>query len=479
MKSQGHLRLVPGTVVPLVLFAGLLTFSLGGRVFSSAGAQTQPTSITGNGLHTVTFDTPSARVTVKLPDEIRTGDTISGTLVQEPKGATEDERAKNKAAVKSRVVRLLLTRARKPDEPPRGTGQESKPVVVTVPLSGGDTPTVQTTSEKGNVSQIEFKAVAPASDDNKSSEAELGSAVIPLDADPAPESARTADPTPTPKFSIPPLGQTGRPVVVTGPFDGKGSNTDAKAAARPKPFIKTSTRQTDIDLLVIAESPRKAVLEFPEDFTGRTRITITDWRTQTSSPFRNVDVRMRAVKTSLVKGEKTTLTVEVSGLEGITMPVPLTLRNTGVVTMSGGPYQQLSIQPSEISRDGRYTTTREITGVQAGAWGATATVITHRFNICMQDDSAPARRIIWNTFTGDYIFTNPFAPSGGTTLTGQGKPEMKGCIITLTHNAPDRRVMARLDACSNDADASVQAGAQKTSVTITDRNVSDNFCPSR
>ena len=64
------------------------------------------------------------------------------------------------------------------------------------------------------------------------------------------------------------------------------------------------------------------------------------------------------------------------------------------------------------------------------------------------------------------------------TLTGIGRPAMKGCIITLSHNAPDRRVFARLDMCTKTGDASVQTNSPKAEVNITDKDVTNNNAPS-
>jgi len=241
----------------------------------------------------------------------------------------------------------------------------------------------------------------------------------------------------------------------------------------------------------IAKSPRKCVFEAPTNVRGPIELYLKEGNIQTKGEYRNVGVNLSAPKTSLLRGERTTLTVQVSGLEGINEPVPLTLECKGVITMEGGTYQPLVIRPSQVGADGRYSTTRGITGVQTGVWGATATVVTHRFDVCLQDDTAPARRVLWNTFTGDYIFTNPFPPpkpSGQppqtdsttpTSLPGTGKITMKGCIFTLEHNAPDRRVMSRIDQCTKTGRASVQTVSPKVKFTITDRNTTDNTCAVR
>jgi hypothetical protein len=53
---------------------------------------------------------------------------------------------------------------------------------------------------------------------------------------------------------------------------------------------------------------------------------------------------------------------------------------------------------------------------------------------------------------------------------------MKGCIFTLEHNAPDRRVMSRIDQCTNTGSASAQTVSPQVKFTITDRNTTDNTC---
>jgi hypothetical protein len=374
MNHPSRLNSIVAVAALFCLVLCLFVFSLAGKVPVTAGAQTQPVS-PANGLQIVTVDTAQGRVTIKLPDDIRTGDTISGTMTVEPKGASDEERAKNSTAVKSRVVRLLLTRARKPDEAPKP--MQSAPVTLTVPLSGGSTSTVQTSRGPGNATRLEFLVTAPsdfalAPEVRKIADAEFGSAVVPVDANPS----ATTDPKPGSRFIIPPLGQTGRPVVITGPFDGKSSNTDVKLT-EPTVFKKTSTYQDGIALPVIAESPRKAVIELPVELTGPAQISVSEGGVQTSGSLRNVGVNLTAQKTNLLRGERTSRTVVVSGLQGIETPVRLTLTVNGVITMQGGPQQELTIQPSQVGADGTYSTTREITGVQPGAWGAKATIITY------------------------------------------------------------------------------------------------------
>ncbi|MGH3851665.1 MAG: hypothetical protein ACRDRT_18565, partial [Pseudonocardiaceae bacterium] len=263
--------------------------------------------------------------------------------------------------------------------------------------------------------------------------------------------------------------------------------------------FEKSTENVSGGFGLLAESPRKAVFEVPDSLVGAVELLLKEGPTEKTSDFRNLRLDLSAPKTNLMKGEKTDLQIQVSGLNGLTQPVPLTLTSQGVIVMDGGPFQQFSIEPKQVDGAGRFTTHRQVTGVAAGGWGATATVVTHRYNFFLVDDADPNRLFHFNSFTGDYVFacgggscrgggtggtqtgaTGTGQPSGSPTpptpvnLTGIGKPAMKGCIIVLTHNAPDRRVFARLDACTKTGDASVETTSPKTKFTITDRNITDN-----
>src|SRR5688572_4140951 len=61
---------------------------------------------TNGGLTTVTFETNPGNIRIYLPDDMRAGDTISGTLVAEPKGQTETERAKALEALRTYFVEI-------------------------------------------------------------------------------------------------------------------------------------------------------------------------------------------------------------------------------------------------------------------------------------------------------------------------------------------------------------------------------------
>lgn len=103
--------------------------------------------------------------------------------------------------------------------------------------------------------------------------------------------------------------------------------------------------------------------------------------------------------------------------------------------------------------------------------GATAVINPGGFDACLQDDSNPSTVLLFNTTTGDYIFC-----CGGTSYTGTGSVTAKGSTFTLQHNAPDRRVLGKLDSAVNKGSASLQVPPGNTICTITDRDTTNNSC---
>lgn len=93
------------------------------------------------------------------------------------------------------------------------------------------------------------------------------------------------------------------------------------------------------------------------------------------------------------------------------------------------------------------------------------------FDTCLQDDG-DGKILRINSTTGDYHLTN----CTGLTLSGAGTLVRRGCVITLEHNAGDRRVLARIDTCSKRATASIQSLSNRVSFSITDRNTTNNTC---
>ncbi len=455
-----------------------------------------------------TFNVPAGKITVTLPDDMRAGDTITGTVMAEPTGKTESERAANSNELKKYVIAIDMPfRVPAPDlvvtnivpvDPParnqpitfRATVKNTASLFLMPNESAGPCRRPSSPLEAINegcspISQLVFTdpdrtPIITANTNTNSIVSGIGNttfANMPDDANVPPPANKMPPLFGNDSPRVPRVGQAGRPLVIVGPFDGNGSNTGVSVGPPPEPQLFPSVLPIPPGTIcpIIAESPRKTIVEIPPNVVGPVSLNVNENGKRTTAPFRSVGVNLSAPKTSLMRGEKTTLTVQVSGLQGIREPVPLTLTCGGVITMQGGVFQPLQIQPSQVNSNGTYTTTREITGVQTGGWNATATVVKGPFDACIVDSTNPKPVIRLNTFTGDYAFGS----NTGPVLAGQGKPVMKGCIITLTHNAPDRRVFAQLDTCKTSGSAKIETQTPKMNFTINDTNITDNVCGSQ
>jgi len=92
-------------------------------------------------------------------------------------------------------------------------------------------------------------------------------------------------------------------------------------------------------------------------------------------------------------------------------------------------------------------------------------------NGCVQDDSNASNAVIFNTTTGDYQFC-----AAGKTYTGKGLVNQQGCVFTIQHNTPDRRVLIQTDFATKKGSASVQSPPGNIKATVVDRNIANNTC---
>lgn len=289
---------------------------------------TKPETRTSGGVRTATFETAAGRVTVYLPDDMRAGDTISGTVIAEPSGQGGTGNDKK-------------------------TGELSGYVVEVENVAGAKTSVTSKLLKMRLPSMLVSGSVALILRDRGGRE--LSRTQVPC------PPAATAPSRPN-DFQLPAMGQTGRPVTISGPFDGDLGNTGCN--------ISDQTAQP------LAESPRKAVFLSPTNVVGPAEIKLTENDTTKTGPFRNLAISLTAPKTTLLKGETTTLTVKVEGLQGLNESVPLQLDCAGAVNMSGGNSQNIQIQPNGVQSDGSLTQTFTLTATQAGAWAATGVVQT-------------------------------------------------------------------------------------------------------
>ena len=476
-------------------------------------ARSPATSAIRNGLQIVTFDTLQGRVIVNLPDDMRAGDTISGTVMAEPKGQTPEERAKNQTELNGYVIELEMPRKADRNSVTATVTGVTPVVYIETAVTAAPSqitftlPPSTPTPTLTNVSSANSGGLGITLTNTSGSFAVGGTTTVPIEL--VHLSLQSVAPLTLPQ--LPSIGQQGRPIVITGPFDGNSSNTQLNWT-RPRSAVQDFEKNTENvsgGFGLIAESPRKAVFTAPSNQTGPAEIILKEGNTETKGTFRNVGVNLSAPKTNLLKGESTTLKIEVQGLQGITQPIPLHLTNGGAVTMTGGNSQTMSIKPSDVQGNGTFTTTRSITGVRTGAWDATATVVT--FDTCLEDDGDPLRVLLFNVATGDFVFcqgrgestgekpisisTFPFGNdfSGGVRVqAGDGidsavKPgaisigpgasiTKNGTFTSADFNYTQAQIHVELNEYTHSGSAMVQTSNPKKTFTITDRDTRNNTC---
>jgi hypothetical protein len=277
------------------------------------------------GLLTTTFDTLQGTVSLNLPDDVAGGDTISGTVITEPKGTTKDEQAKNQDSLNGYVVEVAKEDT--PADQRQGTKWAIPPMVQFIPVV-----------LKNRNGDIVARTQVPVNQ------------------------GTVVKPKPNGDYSTPPFGQAGRPISVAGPFDGDFNNTEVNLGNNTAQFL--------------AESPRKVIVRSPANLVGPATIEVNEKsKVVARCHYQSIGVRLSADKLNLNRGEQTTLTVTLSGLEGATGPVPLQLTNASpsTVRMGGGDTQSINAQPQEIS-GGVFTVKRTLTGVKPGAFSINAVV---------------------------------------------------------------------------------------------------------
>ncbi|HYW70195.1 MAG TPA: hypothetical protein VE961_04130 [Pyrinomonadaceae bacterium] len=331
--SRGKLLLVFATTLFLISTTSVLSILARHSTSAASGNLTpcSPAIQAGNqagaervnGLFVVTFATPEGKLRINLPDDMETGDTISGTVNPEPAGPTNPQRAANETELNGYVIQVMgqkiPVRAR--------TFRFTIPITISLPLITInllhlDRPIARTT--------VPISAGAPA----------------------------------RPKqFTLPTGGQQDQPIEIKCPCNGVFSPEDVVriggATAPP-----------------LAESPRKIIVQDTSKSTGPTKIEIKENGAAAECPFRNIRIDLSAPKTNLKRGETTELHVEVSGLSGLAQDIPLKLANasTTVIKMSEGDIQDTTVNRSAVQANGSYSLNRTLTGIQPGSFLITGTV---------------------------------------------------------------------------------------------------------
>jgi hypothetical protein len=221
-----------------------------------------------NGLLSYTMAASSSQqVKFRLPLDIRTGDRITGTVVEEPK-KTPKEAGNASATLEGVVIEIDGKKTKVSD----------RVISFIVPAGLTSIPFLLKNSAGQVIEQGQipvFSSISsPFGDD------------FPI------------------MFSPAKIAQPGQPLKVAGSFDGNTANTNITLNGQP--------------CEIIAESPRMSYVQVPATAAaGVADLAINENNTTTETKVNVAVLNLTANKTNLRKGEKATVTVTITGLQGL------------------------------------------------------------------------------------------------------------------------------------------------------------------
>ena len=374
-KKLGWLTLSTFALTTLIAYNPLLIAKVTGQ------GQITATAKIGDGLNTTVFDTPNGKISVNLPEDMATGDTLSGTVIAEPVGQTAKEKEENEDELNGYVVEIKKAQEPAPPKEPLPkdcppphfpTGFTCPPVLPPIaqmppeecppedkkPCPGDKKKPPEKcppskpkppVASKPPCSKPAAPISCPVSGGTPTAPSTfvcgLGKDPIdlvlthngkPVSSKPVPHPQKPIAPSyPQGGCSMPTAGQTGKPINIGGGCDGYIGNTGVKCGGVKCPPL--------------AEGPRGTVEKSPGNVVGPTELTFTEGGRTATAKYCNLKVKLSAPKTVLKKGESTTVTVLVYGVDGLSGPVELRIENRSpnVIDMEGGNSQVITINPSK------------------------------------------------------------------------------------------------------------------------------------
>ncbi|MBL7702853.1 MAG: hypothetical protein JNM14_11420 [Ferruginibacter sp.] len=318
----------------------LLCMMLFAACINSGLAQTVSSQ---KGLTTAVFNLPAGIIKVYLPDDIRPGDMISGSVTAVPSGKNAKQTAKNLVELKKYTVEFNGQKIPVEAKSFQCNIDERILPLRTLNLMNGN-------GENAGLVNIQ-------STDNRQ-----------IQTAPA-------------ECKIPTHALTAAPLRITGPFDGNSSNTNCII--------------NNIPCELYTESPRQCLVAFPQNAKGNQTIEVQEnSQPKCLKKISGVDLNVSAGKTNLMKGDKTYLNVEVTGLQNLPDTAKLTITNitTDVVVMQPVNNFVVLLTPDNVNK-GTYTRRFDVQSIKTGNF-------TVNVNIDLPENNPP-------------VFADVRAPKGG------------------------------------------------------------------
>lgn len=278
-----------------------------------------------SGLQVYTMKTVSGTVTVNLPDKIYPGETVSGTVISEPSESRAEDREKpGKAIVAAQILSIFGNRF----------NTEGQALQFTVPSDPDrEGAFMKLEDEEGMVGQTSFYVME-------------GKRPGPISGNPV----------------FPEYLRSGEYQNIPGSFDGRHAGTTVMLG--------------ETEIPVVAESPGEIVTLIPGNLSGVRKLTITENGESFSRAINILDLKMAVDASTLRKGEKAAIHLDLEGLKGVERPVAVWIDNLTPmnISMEGGNHQIWTIVPEEAGQSGLSHKDITISAVSSGAFTVSAKI---------------------------------------------------------------------------------------------------------
>lgn len=266
------------------------------------------------GVASVSFHTAQGRIIVNLPDDMRSGDTISATVQIDPIGKNDVDKLKNQKLLDEYVIFLANSQI------------AVKEGDFTCQFSDAQAVSDLILKDRwGAILCVQALRLQPSLMPAAFQDAMKGGS--------KPAKAYRQD------FGLPKIGETGRPAECIGEFDGNFGNSEIKIGGKA--------------VMMLAESPRKLVFECPTDVVGPTSIDLAENGHHKRSHFSNLAIKVSLLQEEISKGQFSSVLIKVDGLTGLPDPVPIRVvnRTPQVVSLAGGDGQLLYVSAKSGSAE--------------------------------------------------------------------------------------------------------------------------------
>lgn len=275
-----------------------------------------PDDALDGALRELFFNTEYGNIIVRLPDDIRAGDRISGTIYVEPNGDTDAQRLSNAAQLSGYAVEA------------EGQSFPVREGVLAFTVADAFVPLV-VSGRAGPVAGVGLPigAARPA-----------GSA-----------------------GGVAPVTQATRPIEIAGPFDGNAANTQATVHGQPA--------------VVIAESPRQSFVQCPPNASGPVPVSVVDGAAAVAGQTSVIAVNLSTPRTTLRRGERSHIIMQLTGLQDVQTEVRVALRASDSVSLQGGNEQVVAVDPAHADGSGVYERRFDLRVLATGPFDVSAQII--------------------------------------------------------------------------------------------------------